>query len=318
MSTKRFRPDVDAPDWKGGQRPLRHHQRGRHRPRRRRPVDARAGGRLRLARRAGDHDQDRGPTRHPSTSPRTPSVSSTRPRRPRRTARPTTTPSSARSSVPCQPGQVGRRPDPGQHRHGLRPRSLEVPPPSSPAQRRPADVDVRVLSRAHHVGQRATRRRRRTCDRRPTRWSCRVQGTGPVPVMMDSLLSMARSGALDQALVTQNGFYTTDYTLAPALLGGRELPRRNRRAINTSRAPVGNDERDRELPRSGLALALHLLVPDPAVLSSGNADILVWGTHDGAHRWGSLLVPFIPGLRSIPRKTKVYRLIWRDHYQGRV
>jgi hypothetical protein len=30
---------------------------------------------------------------------------------------------------------------------------------------------------------------------------------------------------------------------------------------------------------------------------------------------GLLLVPFIPGIRSIPRKTRVYRLIWREHYQ---
>jgi hypothetical protein len=28
-----------------------------------------------------------------------------------------------------------------------------------------------------------------------------------------------------------------------------------------------------------------------------------------------LLVPFIPGLRSVPRKLKLYRLIWREHYQ---
>jgi hypothetical protein len=30
---------------------------------------------------------------------------------------------------------------------------------------------------------------------------------------------------------------------------------------------------------------------------------------------GLLLVPFIPGLRSIPRVVPVYRLIWRDHYR---
>jgi len=27
------------------------------------------------------------------------------------------------------------------------------------------------------------------------------------------------------------------------------------------------------------------------------------------------LVPFIPGLRSIPRWTRLYRLIWRRHYR---
>jgi hypothetical protein len=29
-----------------------------------------------------------------------------------------------------------------------------------------------------------------------------------------------------------------------------------------------------------------------------------------------VLLPFIPGLRSIPRLTRVYRLIWRQHYRS--
>jgi len=40
----------------------------------------------------------------------------------------------------------------------------------------------------------------------------------------------------------------------------------------------------------------------------------VWGTMMILSA-GLLLVPFIPGIRSIPRKSKVYRLIWREHYQ---
>jgi len=28
-----------------------------------------------------------------------------------------------------------------------------------------------------------------------------------------------------------------------------------------------------------------------------------------------VFVPFIPGLRSLPRRVKLYRLIWRRHYQ---
>ena len=36
---------------------------------------------------------------------------------------------------------------------------------------------------------------------------------GPVPVFVEDLTQMARSGALDQALITQAGFYTTNYTL---------------------------------------------------------------------------------------------------------
>ena len=31
-------------------------------------------------------------------------------------------------------------------------------------------------------------------------------------------------------------------------------------------------------------------------------------------RLALILVPFIPGVRSIPRKIPLYRLIWRDYY----
>jgi hypothetical protein len=52
----------------------------------------------------------------------------------------------------------------------------------------------------------------------------------------------------------------------------------------------------------------------PPFNTSANADALVWGTMMILSA-GLLLVPFIPGIRSIPRKSKVYRLIWREHYQ---
>jgi hypothetical protein len=49
--------------------------------------------------------------------------------------------------------------------------------------------------------------------------------------------------------------------------------------------------------------------------TSGNGDILVWAIMM-VLTLGLVLVPFIPGLRTIPRKTRVYRLIWREHYRG--
>ncbi len=35
---------------------------------------------------------------------------------------------------------------------------------------------------------------------------------GPVPVLINNLTSMARSGALDESLISNNDFYTTDFT----------------------------------------------------------------------------------------------------------
>ena len=44
------------------------------------------------------------------------------------------------------------------------------------------------------------------------------------------------------------------------------------------------------------------------------ADALVWAFMM-LLTLALILVPFIPGVRSIPRLVPVYRLIWRDHYR---
>jgi len=49
--------------------------------------------------------------------------------------------------------------------------------------------------------------------------------------------------------------------------------------------------------------------------TSGNADALVWGLMM-VLTLAFVLVPFIPGVRSIPRLIPVYRLIWRDYYRS--
>ena len=40
----------------------------------------------------------------------------------------------------------------------------------------------------------------------------KASGAGPVPVLMSGLLSLAKSGGLDGALLTSNQFFQTDYT----------------------------------------------------------------------------------------------------------
>ena len=50
--------------------------------------------------------------------------------------------------------------------------------------------------------------------------------------------------------------------------------------------------------------------------TSGNADSLVWGLMM-VLTLGFVFIPFIPGLRSIPRWIPVYKLVWRDYYRSR-
>ena len=74
--------------------------------------------------------------------------------------------------------------------------------------------------------------------------------------------------------------------------------------------PVGRDERDRQLPGPALAVAVHAVVPGPGLANSANIDLIaIYMT--GLATLLLLLVPFIPGLRDIPRLIPVHRLIWR-------
>ena len=48
--------------------------------------------------------------------------------------------------------------------------------------------------------------------------------------------------------------------------------------------------------------------------SSSNGDVLVMLIM-GFLSVCFILIPFIPGVRDIPRAIPIYRLIWRDHYR---
>jgi hypothetical protein len=48
--------------------------------------------------------------------------------------------------------------------------------------------------------------------------------------------------------------------------------------------------------------------------SSASGDLQVWAIMM-ILTLGLVFLPFIPGLRSIPRWSRVYRLIWRQHYR---
>ena len=53
----------------------------------------------------------------------------------------------------------------------------------------------------------------------------------------------------------------------------------------------------------------------PSVGSASNADLLVVVVMT-ILSLGLLLVPFIPGVRDIPRWIPAHKLIWRQHYKS--
>ena len=136
---------------------------------------------------------------------------------------------------------------------------------------------------------------------------------GPIPVMINDLTQMARSGALDQALVTQNGFYTTNYTKPLLFLSdGTYLANvADKQHLHGDQWGMMNETG--QYPGQAWLWLYTFWYQIPPWSTSASGDFLVWGTMMILTAL-LVLVPFIPGLRSIPRRLKIYRLIWREHY----
>jgi hypothetical protein len=139
--------------------------------------------------------------------------------------------------------------------------------------------------------------------------------SGPVPVMMADLLQMARSGALDQALVTQNGFYTTNYTLPLLFLADGTYLSNIAQHQHLTGDQWGMMNETGNYPGQAWLWLYTFWYQVAPFNASGNGDILVWGVMMVLSA-GLLFTPFIPGIRTIPRKTRIYRLIWREHYRS--
>jgi hypothetical protein len=137
---------------------------------------------------------------------------------------------------------------------------------------------------------------------------------GPVPLMMSDLFQMARTGALDQALVTQKGFYTTDYTLPLLFLADGNYMANIAQKQHLTGDQWGMMNETGNYPGQAWLWLYTFWYQVAPMNTSGNGDILVWGIMM-VLTVGLALIPFLPGLRSIPRKTRVYRIIWREHYR---
>ncbi len=88
---------------------------------------------------------------------------------------------------------------------------------------------------------------------------------GPVPVLVATELSLARSGALDADLISGQGFYGTNSTKPLLFLEGWPVLQQHRYRRPPERRPMGCHERDGRLSRPAVALALHAVVPGPGL-----------------------------------------------------
>ena len=138
---------------------------------------------------------------------------------------------------------------------------------------------------------------------------------GPVPVMLSRLLDLARSGGLEGALLSQGSFYQTDYTRPLVFLADGAYLEELARAQHLGGDQWGMMNETGNYPGQPWLWLFTFWYQVKPFSTSGNADALVWGLMMVLTA-GLVCIPFIPGLRSLPRKLGVYRLIWRDYYRS--
>jgi hypothetical protein len=137
---------------------------------------------------------------------------------------------------------------------------------------------------------------------------------GPVPVLAASFLALARSGGLEGALDPAGTFYGGDATRGVLLLADGAYLEDQARARNLGGDQWGMMNETGNYPGQPWMWLYTFWYQIPPFSTSDNADALVWGLMM-VLTLALVLIPFIPGLRSLPRLLPVYRLIWRDYYR---
>src|SRR5580693_2332507 len=138
---------------------------------------------------------------------------------------------------------------------------------------------------------------------------------GPIPAMLSNELTMARTGALDTDLLAQRQFYGTDYTKPLLFIEDGAYFANKATALHLTGEQWGVMNEPGSYPGQPWLWLFQLWYQVPGFSSSANVDMIaIFLTGLGTILL--LLIPFIPGLRDIPRLIPVHRLIWRSWYRS--
>jgi hypothetical protein len=137
---------------------------------------------------------------------------------------------------------------------------------------------------------------------------------GPVPVLAISFLDLARSGGLEGALTSSGNFYGGDQTRSMLLLSDGAYLEDQAVADNLGGDQWGMMNEVGNYPGQPWMWLYTFWYQVKPFSTSENADTQVWALMM-LLTLGLIFVPWIPGLRSIPRLIPVHRLIWRDFYR---
>jgi hypothetical protein len=134
---------------------------------------------------------------------------------------------------------------------------------------------------------------------------------GPVPVMLANELTMARSGALDASMLAKQPFYGTNLTRPLLFIEDGAYFSNQATAMHLTGAQWGVMNETGSYPGQPWLWLYTLWYQVPGWTNSANIDMIaIYMT--GLGTLLLLAVPFIPGLRDVPRLIPVHRLIWHD------
>jgi hypothetical protein len=139
---------------------------------------------------------------------------------------------------------------------------------------------------------------------------------GPLPQLLNAYMGLAKSGMLESAIDGINGPMPAIDRTKSLLLLQDTADHQYAGILNMKGEQWGIIKETGNYPGAIWLWFYTFLYQIPPYSTSDSGDLwvvltilvvtIIW-----------ILLPFIPGLRSIPRGLKVYRLIWRDYYRRR-
>src|SRR5450759_1261208 len=137
---------------------------------------------------------------------------------------------------------------------------------------------------------------------------------GPVPDLSTAFLGLAKTGGLEGALTSSGNFYGGDQTQSLLLLTDGTYLESLARAQNLGGDQWGMMSEAGNAPGQPWMWLYTFWYQVKPFSTSDNADAQVWGVMMFLTLC-LMFLPFIPGLRSIPRWVPIYRLVWRSYYR---
>src|ERR1035437_10317643 len=137
---------------------------------------------------------------------------------------------------------------------------------------------------------------------------------GPVPALSAAFLGLAKTGGLEGALTSSGNFYGGDQTQSLLLLTDGAYLESLARAQNLGGDQWGMMNEAGNAPGQPWMWLYTFWYQVPPFSTSDNADAQVWGVMMFLTLC-LMFLPFIPGLRSIPRWIPLHKLIWRNYYR---